>query len=295
MKYPVSMTAFGRGVSSEQTSGWTVEIRSVNHRFCDIRIKQPRQYAALEEKIKKMITGFYSRGHIDVLVTPPVNLSEAKTLSVNANLARQYHNCLLELQKDLDLPSSGTEIELVANYPNIITANEAHADLDEVWLSLEQAVRQALELAQDMREREGKNLKDDLLNRLELLSRTAAQIEEKVPELTEQKQKKLQERIEKLAQGITVEPDRLAQEIAIIADKADVTEELVRLTSHIEQFHHFLDKDEPVGRRLDFLLQEFLREINTMASKISDAGIAHLSVELKNEVEKMREQVQNLE
>lgn len=295
MKYPVSMTAFGRGESSKETIGWTVEIRSVNHRFCDIHIKQPRQYAALEEKIKKMITSFYSRGHIDVLITPPANLSEAKTLSVNLQLARQYRNCLLELRKTLAFPPSGAEMQLLANYPNVISANEEETDLNDVWISLEQAVRQSLELAQDMREREGKNLKEDILGRLDFLSRTTARIEEKIPQLTEQKQKKLQERIEKLAAGITVDPDRLAQEIAIIADKADVTEELVRLASHIEQFHHFLEKQEPVGRRLDFLLQEFLREINTIASKISDAGIAHLSVELKNEVEKIREQVQNLE
>jgi uncharacterized protein (TIGR00255 family) len=146
-----------------------------------------------------------------------------------------------------------------------------------------------------MREREGLSLKNDLLTRLDFLAATKEQVKEKIPELTALKQASLQERVAKLANDIDIDPSRIVQEIAIIADKADVTEELVRLTSHIDQFRHFLEQQEPVGRRLDFLLQELLREINTMASKISDAGIAHQAVELKNELEKMREQVQNLE
>ncbi|RJX29503.1 MAG: YicC family protein [Desulfurivibrio sp.] len=295
MKFPISMTAFGRGEQASGNIGWTVEIKSVNHRFCDIRIKIPRQYAALEERIKKEITPFYSRGHIEVVVTPAPNLAEAKTLGVNFPLARQYRNCLMELKTDLGLPGSGTELTLVANYPNVIYAMDEAEDLEALWEVLRQALLQALELTRDMREREGLSLKNDLLARLEFLAGTREQIHDRVPELTGQKLALLQERIAKLTKDVDVDPTRIAQEIAIIADKADVTEELVRLTSHIEQFRHFLEQQEPVGRRLDFLLQEFLREINTMASKISDAGIAHQAVELKNELEKMREQVQNLE
>ena len=295
MKFPISMTAFGRGEHASENIGWTVEIKSVNHRFCDIRIKMPRQYTALEEKIKKEITPFYSRGHIEVVVTPAPNLAEAKTLGVNLPLARQYRNCLLEIKNDLDLPASGMELTLVASYPNVIYAMDEKEDLEAVWDILRQALRQALELTRDMREREGLSLKNDLLARLDFLAATKEQIKAKIPELTGQKQVSLQERVAKLAKDVDIDPVRIAQEIAIIADKADVTEELVRLTSHIDQFRHFLDQQEPVGRRLDFLLQEFLREINTMASKIADAGIAHQAVELKNELEKMREQVQNLE
>ncbi|MBU4261231.1 MAG: YicC family protein [Proteobacteria bacterium] len=295
MKFPISMTAFGRGEHLSENIGWTVEIKSVNHRFFDIRIKIPRQYAALEERIKKEITPFYSRGHIEVVVTPAPNLVEAKTLGVNLPLALQYGNCLLEIKNYLDLPASGTELTLVANYPNVIYAMDEKEDLEAIWDVLRQALLQALELTRDMREREGLSLKNDLLTRLDFLAATKEQVKEKIPELTAQKQVSLQERIAKLAKDIDIDPSRIVQEIAIIADKADVTEELVRLTSHIDQFRHFLEQQEPVGRRLDFLLQELLREINTMASKISDAGIAHQAVELKNELEKMREQVQNLE
>jgi uncharacterized protein (TIGR00255 family) len=295
MKYPVSMTAFGRGEQAAGNIGWTVEIKSVNHRFSDIRLKIPRQYAGLEEKIKKEITPCYSRGHIEVLVTPAPNLTEAKALAVNLPLARQYFNCLTEITRDLGLPPAGTELALVANYPGVILAGDAVEDLETIWEVLRQALQQALALTQDMREREGLSLKNDLLARLDLLAAARERIGARIPELTEQKKAVLEERIGKLAADVEIDPGRLAQEIAILADKADVTEELVRLGSHIEQFRHFLEQQEPVGRRLDFLLQELLREINTMASKISDAAIAHQVVELKNELEKMREQVQNLE
>jgi len=183
----------------------------------------------------------------------------------------------------------------VANYPNVIFAGDEVEDLEATWEVLRQALQQALELTQDMREREGLSLKNDLLGRLDFLAATRERISDKIPELTGQKLTALEERIAKLVSDVEIDPARLAQEIAILADKADVTEELVRLGSHIDQFRHFLEQQEPVGRRLDFLLQEFLREINTMASKISDVAIAHQAVELKNELEKMREQVQNLE
>lgn len=295
MKYPVSMTAFGRGELLTAAGGWTVEIRSVNHRFSDIRVKIPRQFAALEEKVKKEISRFYSRGHIEVVITPAAAISEAKTLAVNLHLARQYHDCLKEIKQHLQLPSSSHEIDLIAAYPNVIVSGEEERNFEQEWLVLRQALGEALELTGEMRQREGESLKKDLLERLDLLAEVRKQIGERIPELTAQKQEALRERVTKIAAEVDLEPSRLAQEIALIADKADVTEELVRLTSHIDQFRHFLGKAEPVGRRLDFLLQEFLREINTMASKISDATIAHQAVELKNEVEKMREQVQNLE
>ncbi|MFZ5766402.1 MAG: YicC/YloC family endoribonuclease [Thermodesulfobacteriota bacterium] len=295
MRYPASMTAFGRGEQLTATGGWTVEIRSVNHRFSDIRVKIPRQFTALEERIKKEITLSYSRGHIEVVLTPANGLTEGKNIAVNLPLARRYHDCLKAITSNLLLPASSHPLDLIAAFPGVIMTDEEERDVEQEWPLVLQALQEALRLTDDMRLREGLALKNDLLQRLDFLSGIKRQIEKRIPVLTAQKQEALRERVARLAADIEIDPSRLAQEIALLADKADVTEELVRLASHIDQFRHFLELQEPVGRRLDFLLQEFLREINTMASKISDATVAHQAVELKNEVEKMREQVQNLE
>ncbi len=297
MKYPLSMTGFGRGEKNDATQrNLIVELRSVNHRFLDMKIKMPQQFAALEELFKKEISRFYSRGHVDILVAVAGGQAGAAELEVNLPLARQYRNCLYALAHNLNLTTDGgRELELIATYRDVIVAVERREDMDEIWRELGPVLRQALENSLEMREREGENLKNDLLARLALLRAAVADIEEAVPLLLTRKEQLLKQRLDKLLAGVDLDPQRLAQEVAIIADKSDITEEIVRLKSHIGQFENFLGLAEPVGRRLDFLLQEFLREINTMASKIADGETAHLMVALKNEVEKMREQVQNLE
>lgn len=295
MNYPASMTSFGRGDETDGLTGWTVEIRSVNHKFCDIRIKIPRQYTGLEEQIKKEVASFITRGHIDVVITPSGESSEIKELHVNQSLAKQYYKCLLQLKKEINLPATNDDLSLLATFPDVIKATDKETDIEHIWPSLHKALLEGLTKSQDMREREGSSLKNDLLQRVQFVSDTVKKIEEKAPALVEQKKLALQERLNKLLENSEINVERLDQEVALLADRSDVTEELVRLHSHIDQFRHFLEIQEPAGRRLDFLLQEFLREINTTASKISDASVAHLTVELKNEVEKMREQVQNLE
>lgn len=295
MKFPASMTSFGRGDETDGTTGWTVEIKTVNHKFSDIRIKIPRQLNSLEEKIRKEVTRYFSRGHVDVIITPTGLNTDAKEFHVNKTLARQYYKCLLQLKREMAIPTSANDLTLLANYPDVIKTIEQQVDVDQIWSSLQTVILQALNICQDMREREGVSLKKDLLERIHSIHDTVNRIEARVPDLVTQKKTALQERITKLLANSEISPERFDQEVALLADKLDVTEEIVRLRSHINQFQHFLDLNEPVGRRLDFLLQEFLREINTTASKISDASIAHLTVELKNEVEKIREQVQNLE
>lgn len=297
MKYPLSMTGFGRGEKSDAAGrDWTVELRSVNHRFLDIRVKIPQPFAELEEFVKKEISRFYSRGHIDLSIAVTGGEDTASELRVNLSLAGQYRNCLYSLRDKLNLSSDrGKELELIAARKDVITTVDRREDIGRIRPELQQALRRALENSLTMRAQEGKNLKKDLLARLDTLRATITDIEEVIPQLLNKKEQLLKQRLDNLLTGIDLDPQRLAQEVAIIADKADITEEIVRLKSHINQFAHFFDLAEPVGRRLDFLLQEFLREINTMASKIADADTAHLTVALKNEVEKMREQVQNLE
>jgi uncharacterized protein (TIGR00255 family) len=210
-------------------------------------------------------------------------------------LARQYHDCLKKISGELSLDSE-PDLSILSGFREIITVENQEEDLNEIWDSgIHQALQAALKECLETRKAEGGNLKTDLLERLSLIREASRKIEGMAPQLLEEKKNGLEERLANLLNGIEIDPARLAQEVALLADKADVTEELVRLKSHISQFGNFLELDEPVGRRLDFLLQEFLREINTLASKISNAQVAHLAVELKNELEKMREQVQNLE
>lgn len=293
MKRPLSMTGYGRGEVAGP-GGWIVELRSVNHKFFDPAIKMPRKYMGLEERIKKEVNAFYSRGHVDVYITPGPEAGSDLRLSSDLALARDYHRCLEEIRRELDL-AEPVSLSLLLGCREIIVAREKEEDLETVWPKMAEALGLALTGAAAMRSCEGQALKAELGQRLAAFAATVAGIEKEIPAIVQRRSGKLKERLATLLQGVELDPVRLAQEMAVMADKADVTEELVRLNSHISQFSALLEADEPVGRRLDFLLQEFLREINTLASKISDAATAHQSVELKTEVEKLKEQVQNIE
>lgn len=294
MSFPRSMTAFGRGEASLAGRAWVVEIRSVNHRYSDYKIKLPRKYAALEERIKQEVAARQSRGHIEIMVTPAGGEEGGRHLAPNLELAREYYRCLMTLRDELELPDQPT-LAMLRELPELIQAAEEDEDLEASWPGLQSALLAALEKAAVMREQEGEATKRELLTRLTGVETVLAAIEAAVPVTIAKRREKLQERLTALLNGADIEPTRFNQEIALLIDKGDVTEEIVRLRSHLEQFRRFLDAPEPTGRRLDFLLQEFFREINTIASKISEVVITHQTVELKNEVEKMREQVQNLE
>ena len=291
---PRSMTGFGRGEASEANQTWTVEIRTVNHRFLDQRVVLPRAYAALEERVKKTVAAGQDRGRVEVSLELAGSGSGGPRLTVDMDLARQYHDCLQQLGEEFGL---GGRIQLadMVIQRDIISLQEQSPDLDQEWPLVRQAVLAALAECRHMREQEGRTLKEDLLDRLDHFAAVVKDIETAIPQVLQQRQEELKNRVMKMLDGMDIDPMRLTQETAIMADKADVTEEVVRLASHISQFRSFLNSDEPVGRRLDFLLQEFLREVNTLASKISNAAIAHLGVEMKNEIEKLREQVQNIE
>ncbi|MDF1577160.1 MAG: YicC/YloC family endoribonuclease [Desulfurivibrionaceae bacterium] len=295
MTRPLSMTSFGRGQHTANFRTWTVEIRSVNHRFCDIKIRLPRKYGGLEERIKKEIAAAYGRGHVEVNIGYRGEEEGAVLLKADLTLARQYLNCLVQLNDELGL-NSAPDLAMIADYKEVISAEDREENLDQTWSEgIKPALAAALDECLEMRRTEGANLKKDLLDRLAIITAAAGKIEKMVPRLIEEKKISLEARLQEIIGGQELDQGRLAQEVAIMVDKADVTEELVRLNSHIGQFEKFLALDESAGRRLDFLLQEFLREINTLASKITNAEIAYLAVEVKNELEKMREQVQNLE
>ncbi len=291
---PRSMTGFGRGEIVSEGRTWVAEIRTVNHRFLDQRIVLPRTMSLLETRIRKIIASNHDRGRVEVSIQLVGDAASGPLLSVNSELARQYHTCLMKLKSELNITSS-IDLDDMLNMREIITQEEQNPDLDTEWKMICSALDVAIGECYSMREQEGRALKEDLLERIDSFSYCLEMIEERIPEIMQTRHSELRERLNRLLDGVDLDPVRFAQEAALLADKSDVTEEVVRLRSHISQFVSFLSSNEPVGRRLDFLLQEFLREVNTIASKISNAEIAHMTVELKNEIEKLREQVQNIE
>ena len=297
MQRPLSMTGFGRGESSENGRKWTIEIRSVNHRFLDVKIRMPRQFLFFEERIKKIVGVYYGRGHVDVFLEMVEEESGEGRLKTDLALAREYYNCLQTVKEELSL-TGDPDLSIFSTLRDIIVPaqeDDLAAKSEILWPGLEKALHAALNSASEMRSQEGNTLKEDLQARLARFGEVIDQLSANVPDIVKKREDTLQERLGILLAGVDMDPIRLAQEVAIIVDKSDISEELVRLGSHMNQFTLFLDLDEPVGRRIDFLLQEFLRELNTIASKISNAAASYMVVDLKNELEKMREQVQNLE
>ena len=289
-----SMTGFGRGELQKGGRIWTAEVRCVNNRYLDLKMKLPRGYSPLEEKIRNKVTKTYLRGRVDLFLSVSGDFSDLQEVKVNLALAGGYLKALQALSKEFALEDAITP-QILAAYPDVLVREQMDEDLAEVWIVIEKVLDEALESCDTMRAQEGKVLADDLIGRLQFFERTVQSIEKSIPELVEQRQNNLQERLGKLLANVQLDAARLAQEIALIADKTDVTEEIVRLRCHISQFELFLSEENGIGRKLDFLIQEFLREVNTLASKINDATVAHLTVDLKSELEKMREQVQNIE
>lgn len=289
-----SMTGYGRGEAEKRGRVFSVEVRCVNNRYLDAKIKVPRDYSMLEDPIRKIIATFHQRGRVDLSLAVTGDFSDLVEVRVNKNVAAAYRDSLVNLADALGIECD-LSLAQIAQLPDVLVREQRAEDIDELTSSVEAAVHDALQSCDEMRMREAAALVDDLSARLASFSAVLDEVEKRIPELIQHRQAALQERLQQLLGGVDLDPMRLAQEVAVIADKTDVTEEMVRLRSHIGQFEEMLQTSGAVGRKLDFLIQEFLREVNTMASKINDADIAHMTVGLKSELEKMREQVQNIE
>mgnify|MGYP000446676663 CR=1 FL=1 len=289
-----SMTGYGRGEAEKKGRIFIVEVRCVNNRYLDAKIKVPRDYTLLEDPIRKMISGAHQRGRVDLSLTVTGDFSDLVDVRVNTGVALAYRDSLVDLADVLGVEND-FRLSQFAQLPDVLVREQKTDDIDELESAVKTAVVEALQSCDEMRSREAAVLIEDLNGRLTLFATVLDKVEERIPELIRQREASLQERLQKLLGNVEIDPQRIAQEIAILADKTDVTEELVRLRSHIGQFEEMLQTSGAVGRKLDFLIQEFLREVNTMASKINDADIAHMTVGLKSELEKMREQVQNIE
>src|SRR5947207_1609705 len=288
-----SMTGYGRGDADYAGAKFSVELNSVNRKQSDIVMNLPRDLAALEPRIRQAINEKISRGRTNVLVVMHQGANGA-ALALDTALARSYHEAMLSLQKELSAPGEIT-IGTILQAPGVMRSPEQSVDPDEAWPAVERALTAALNELIKMREREGKHLAKDLIHRLKVLRQEIKGIRALYPEVVKKYRNALRDRIQKAGLDLPVEDERLLKEITIFADRSDISEELTRLESHLAQFAHHLRKNEPVGRTLEFITQEIFRELNTLGAKSNDAGISQHVVACKSELEKIREQIQNLE
>jgi len=289
-----SMTGFGMGQYEENGRSFSVEIKSVNHRYSDVSIRLPRQLSYLEDNIKKLLLNNISRGKIDIYISQDKFSEEDISVSVDYVLAESYIKALYELRDKYNLEDD-ISVSLISRFPDILNVTKAKEEDSEVWRILSIAIEKALSGFMAMRENEGEKLAEDIARRAEYIKSIVKSIEARSPEVVQEYKIKLEERIKELLGDVTIDENRLAAEVAIFADKCSITEEIVRLYSHIDQLLEILHEDQPVGRKLDFLVQEMNREINTIGSKASDMAISKYVVEAKSEIEKIREQIQNIE
>jgi uncharacterized protein (TIGR00255 family) len=289
-----SMTGFGRGEYEDNGLQATVEIRSVNHRFREITVRMPRTYLQLEEKIKKMVEEKVVRGHLDIFVKIEDNREKKRNIKLDKELVLAYYNCLREMAKMLDIEH---QLDLVrfSQFPDLLTVEEEEESLDEVWKVVQASLGDCLEQLLEMRTREGVKLQEDFMCRRDSICHHLEDIKKRELHLGEELRSRLQEKLRQLLEEHEIDEARLANEVVLFAERSSITEEIVRLDSHLDQLKKILQTGEPVGRRLDFLIQEMNREINTIGSKASDLVISPLVVEIKSEIEKMREQAQNIE
>ena len=288
-----SMTAFGRGEAGADGYRFTIELRTLNHRFCDIRIKLPRKYSDFEEDIKKRVSSKFSRGRIEVSVLADDTLDKVQHLTVDTELAKTYKRLLLILQEELGLQGD-LRLESLLNFRDLFAFQEDEESREKAWSVVETALDQAVSGCLLMRQEEGEAIARDLSGRLNQLEVLTGEVETRAPLVVDDARDRLQKRIQDLLET-ELDETRLAQEVAFFAEKSDITEEVVRLQSHIQQFRDLLEASGPRGRQLEFLLQEMHREVNTIGSKANDLEIAQKVIQMKTELERFREQIQNVE
>jgi uncharacterized protein (TIGR00255 family) len=289
-----SMTGFGTARSVVGDEEITVELRSVNHKYCEVKARLPRELSALETAIVRRVKNRVSRGSLEVTVKRSSRVFSSLVPVVDSTLAKAYRRALAELSAAAEVPDT-TSAKDLAQMPNVLRLEEPQVDLDRIGVALEMAIDQSLSALEAMRAVEGQAIERDLLGRLDLVTRSVKELTAESPASVDAYRTRLAERIAELAQGVAVDPQRLAQEVAFFAERCDVAEELTRLSAHLDQFRAVCASDEPAGRKLDFLVQEMNREVNTTGSKSASAAITTIVVQLKAELERVREQVQNVE
>ncbi|MBE6989447.1 MAG: YicC family protein [Ruminococcaceae bacterium] len=288
------MTGYGRARETLNQRDITVEVRSVNNRYLDCTVKMPRAYVFAEDAIKSRVQSAVSRGKVDIFVSIDTSAADVSVVSINEPLARSYYKALAKLQETFSL-ESGLSAAYLAKFPDVLTVTKAEEDLETVSADICRVLDQALDAYNTMRAAEGEKLAEDISGRVTAIETAVGRVEARSPQTVASYRERLENKMREVLQSTTIDESRILTEAAIFADKIAVDEETVRLRSHIAQLRQMLRSDVPVGRKLDFLIQEVNRECNTIGSKCNDLTIAQDVVDMKAEVEKIREQVQNIE
>jgi uncharacterized protein (TIGR00255 family) len=288
-----SMTGFGRGETSLNNITFSVDIKTVNHRYSDISVRMPRMASALEEKVREYISSKLSRGKIDVYINYD-SFGQDTKVKLDTNLASAYVDSLNTLKEQFGIKDE-ISLSLLTRFSDILKLETEEKDLDFLWGVMSSALEQAVGSLVEMRSREGERLSKDMVSKLDNIKATVDEIKAKSANLVEVYKNKLYDKIRELTKDIQFDENRLLTEVAIFADKASIDEEIVRLGSHIEEFKKTLSINGSIGKKLDFIVQEMNREVNTIGSKSSDLGVVNNVIEIKTEIEKIREQVQNIE
>ena len=289
-----SMTGFGRCEVQKDSRKFTVELKSVNHRYLDVNIRMPKKLNFFETAIRTLLKSYANRGKVDIFITYE-DLSQAQvSVKYNAALAAEYIKYLKQMEEEFGLEND-VRVSTLSRYPEVFTMEEQSEDEEELWNGLKEALEGAFAQFVETRKTEGENLKKDILSKLDILSEQIGFIEEPSPNLVAEYRAKLEEKMKELLSDTQIEESRIAAEVILFADKICTDEEVVRLKSHISHMRSTLEEQDEIGRKLDFIAQEMNREANTILSKANDIEVSDCAISLKTEIEKIREQIQNIE
>ncbi|HIZ59864.1 YicC/YloC family endoribonuclease [Mordavella massiliensis] len=290
-----SMTGFGRCELADGERKFTIEMKGVNHRYLDVNIRMPKKLNFFETAIRNLLKQSVSRGKVDIFITYEDLAEGQAVLKYNETLAKEYLVCLKQMEESFGLEND-IRVSTLSRYPEVLTMEEQALDAEEIWNVLKKAMEGALEQFVETRTMEGENLKKDILSKLDGMQKLVAYIEERSPEIVKEYREKLEEKVKELLEDSQIDDGRIAAEVVIFADKICTDEEVVRLKSHISHMQEVLRSEESgIGRKLDFIAQEMNREANTILSKANDLEVSNCGIDLKTEIEKVREQIQNIE
>ncbi|WP_296558164.1 YicC/YloC family endoribonuclease [uncultured Acetobacterium sp.] len=290
-----SMTGFGRKDYRDEEIDCSIEIKTINHRFRDFFVKIPKTLNPIEEKIRNTVSQSIARGRIEIFIKYTELGIKNRRIVFNRDLAKNYISVLNEIRRLDSMIGDDLSLSLISKFPDVIIIEEDIDDYENIWLKIEPVLLTALAEVNASRDREGSALKADVVNRCSTIQNYVQQISDKSPEMLERYRSELREKISSYVDSVEIDEKRLLTEVAVMTDKLNIDEELTRLQSHLDRLEGITEETEPIGRKLDFLIQEVNREINTIGSKASDLAIANCVVDVKSEIEKIREQIQNIE